>query len=80
MLPYTRIANEFENYTDKEVDDGLTAEQRNSIAMLNDLATLIQSIVDMLTGQIECIADQYLEIFRKEIGIVDVPFSFLFLH
>ena len=31
-----------DNYTDKVVDDGLTAEQRNSIAMLNYLATLTQ--------------------------------------
>lgn len=33
-----------DNYTDKVVDDGLTAEQRNSIAMLNYLATLAQQI------------------------------------
>lgn len=33
-----------DNYTDKVVDDGLTAEQRNSIAMLNYLATLTQQI------------------------------------
>ena len=33
-----------DNYTDKVVDDGLTAEQRNSIAMLNYLATLAQEI------------------------------------
>ena len=33
-----------DNYTDKVVDDGLTPEQRNSIAMLNYLATLTQEI------------------------------------
>lgn len=33
-----------DNYTDKVVDDGLTKEQRNSIAMLNYLATLAQEI------------------------------------
>lgn len=33
-----------DNYTDKVVDDGLTTEQRNSIAMLNYLATLAQEI------------------------------------
>lgn len=33
-----------DNYTDKVVDDGLTAEQKNSIAMLNYLATLAQEI------------------------------------
>ena len=33
-----------DNYTDKVVDDGLTTEQRNSIAMLNYLATLTQEI------------------------------------
>lgn len=33
-----------DNYTDKVVDDGLTEEQRNSIAMLNYLATLAQEI------------------------------------
>ncbi len=33
-----------DNYTDKVIDDGLTAEQKNSIAMLNYLATLTQEI------------------------------------
>jgi len=33
-----------DNYTDNVVDDGLTAEQKNSIAMLNYLATLTQEI------------------------------------
>lgn len=33
-----------DNYTNKVVDDGLTAEQKNSIAMLNYLATLTQEI------------------------------------
>lgn len=33
-----------DKYTDKLVEDGLTAEQKNSIAMLNYLATLTQEI------------------------------------
>lgn len=33
-----------DNYTDKLKEDGLTAEQKNSIAMLNYLATLAQQI------------------------------------
>lgn len=33
-----------DNYTAKVVNDGLTAEQKNSIAMLNYLATLVQEI------------------------------------